>query len=163
MAHLFEMNPARGLINSGLAAVLLLAFCAGAAAKEPKAKPASLKISGYGVLGNRQLRRTLVTLEFAGNLPEFLSASFIEDAALIITSRVKRDGFLEPEVTVEMELSDGKVREFNAIDLMDNPLPRELRIRKVRFHIRKGRLYHYDELQFEGLKSITEKEARSYF
>jgi outer membrane protein insertion porin family len=62
-----------------------------------------------------------------------------------------------------MELSDGKVREFNAIDLMDNPLPRELRIRKVRFHIRKGRLYHYDELQFEGLKSITEKEARSYF
>src|SRR5689334_24263367 len=31
------------------------------------------------------------------------------------------------------------------------------------FKIEKGVLYHYEKLEFEGLESIKEKEARSYF
>jgi outer membrane protein assembly factor BamA len=50
-----------------------------------------------------------------------------------------------------------------ADELIDNPLPRELRFTKVQFKIRKGRLYHYDSLEIEGLVSLTRKQARSYF
>src|SRR6266849_4922936 len=62
-------------------------------AKSPKPKPAKLQISGYGFLGNHGLKRMLQTLELAGKKPTFFSASFVEDAALILASRVKRDGY----------------------------------------------------------------------
>ena len=42
-------------------------------------KPAKLSISGYGLLGDRQLKRTLRTLELAGKKPEFFAPAFVED------------------------------------------------------------------------------------
>src|SRR5689334_13815106 len=57
-------------------------------------KPAALRISGYGFLGNHELKRILQTLELAGKKPEFFSPSFVEDATLILASRIKRDGYL---------------------------------------------------------------------
>ena len=42
---------------------LALLCATGAAAAEPeKERPAKLRVSGYGFLGNRQLKRSLVTL-----------------------------------------------------------------------------------------------------
>src|SRR6185369_384857 len=130
-------------------------------AKQPKA--ATLQISVYGLLGNRELKRILRTLELAGTKPEFFAPSFVEDAALILSSRIKRDGFLEPEINIKVRMADGAEFEVEASDLLENPLPRSLRITKLRFEIHKGRLYYYEQIGFEGLETITEKQARSYF
>src|SRR5438045_4549882 len=77
---------------------LLISTCSGASTNEVKVKPAQLKISGFGLLGNLELKRVLRTLEFGQNKPATFGASFIEDAALILTSRVKRDGYLQPTI-----------------------------------------------------------------
>lgn len=134
------------------------------AAENPKKfKPAKLKISGYGILGNRELRRILVTLELEGKKPEFLGASFVEDAALILAARVKRDGYLEPKIQVELRTTDGKIIRADAAEFQDNPLPRPLRLTRAHFHVQKGVLYFFHSLAFEGLNVIPEKQARSYF
>lgn len=130
---------------------------------KPGVKPASLKISGYGILGDRELKRMLRTLELAGTRPEFFTAPFVEDAALILAARIKRDGFLKPAIQIELELEHGGHMRVASDELLDNPLPRPLRITAVHFRIRKGRLYHYQGLEFEGLQAITEKAARAYF
>ena len=125
--------------------------------------PAKLKISGYGLFGNRELKRILRTLELSGKKPPFLGASFVEDAALILGSRIKRDGYLKPSISIQLELEHGGHMHVAADELVDNPLPRPLRFKRVEFKIRKGKLYHYETLQFEGLFGAVSKQARSYF
>jgi outer membrane protein assembly complex protein YaeT len=132
-------------------------------AKPPKPKPATIHISGYGLLGNRELKRILRTLELAGQKPEFLSSSFIEDSALILAARVKRDGYLHPEIDILLRSSEGAQIETTARHLLDTPLPRQLRIVSAQFKIREGVLYYFKDLQFEGLQFVTPNTARSYF
>lgn len=138
-------------------------FSAAEPPKPKKPKPAVLQVSGYGLLGNRLLKRALRTVELAGAKPEFFGSTFIEDSALILTARVKRDGFLKPTITIRLKLADGAEMEVTAMDLLENPMPRHLRVVKARFHIQKGVLYYYQDLEFSGLKSVPEKQARSYF
>lgn len=170
MAHFFKVNrrlaSAEWGVRCGAALWLLLVLSlAGAtpAAPPPKPKTARLSISGYGILGNRQLKRILTTLELGGKKPEHFGSSFVEDAAMILVARIKRDGYLEPSMTIVLTLDGGERIVVRATDLVDNPLPRPLRIKRVQFRIRKGILYHFSTLQFAGLESIPEKQARSYF
>ncbi len=126
-------------------------------------KSAEVKISGYGLLGNRQLKRNLAALEPIKQRPEFLDASFVEDAALLLNARVKRDGFLQPKTSIDMKLDDGTRMKVDASELLEHPLPRPLRVTSVHFRIHKGVLYYFKDLEFSGLKTITEKQARAYF
>jgi outer membrane protein insertion porin family len=126
-------------------------------------KPAELKITGYGFLGNRELKRILKTVELGGRSPSVFGPPIVEDAALILSSRVKRDGYLMPVIDIQMELEHGGHMHIQADELLENPLPRTLRITKIHFRIRKGVLYHYRQLRFEGLETVREKQARSYF
>jgi outer membrane protein insertion porin family len=161
--------PCFGLIPLALAVLwfLLAPLAAAAESNDPatvtKPKPAELKVSGYGILGNRELRRILRTLELGGKKPDHFGAPFVEDAALILTSRVKRDGFLEPKLTIQLRLADGGELLVNAADLLENPLPRPLRITGVHFHVQKGVLYYFKSLEIDGLFSLPEKQARTYF
>jgi outer membrane protein insertion porin family len=132
-------------------------------AKSTEPKPAKLQISGYGLLGNRQLKRMLQTLELAGKKPEIFSASFVEDAALILASRVKRDGYLHPRIRIDLRLADGAQIDVDAQSLTKNPLPGSIRITAARFQIQKGVLYYFKSLEFDGLKAVARKTARSYF
>ncbi len=158
-----------GLCALLLGAVCLFAFClaprpALAAPVTPaKPKPAVLRISGYGVLGNRQLKRMLRTLDLAGQQPDFFSSSFVEDASLILASRVKRDGYLHPRMDIVLRLADGSQMVTNAQSLIENPLPRDLRIALAHFRISPGVLYYFKSLEFDGLKAVPSKTARSYF
>lgn len=127
------------------------------------AKPARIKVSGYGIIGNRELRRMLVTLELAGKKPLYLEPAFVEDAALLLSARVKRDGYLKPSLTMQLTLVGGGKMQVKAADLLENPLPRSLQIIEARFEIHKGILYYYQNLQFDGLESIPQKQARAYF
>jgi outer membrane protein assembly complex protein YaeT len=105
----------------------------------------------------------LVTLELAGKRPIYLQPSFVEDAALLLRARVKRDGYLNPFLTLRLTLAGGGQVHMRAQDLLENPLPRSLQITEARFEIHKGLLYYYETLQFEGLESLSEKQARTYF
>jgi outer membrane protein assembly factor BamA len=134
-----------------------------APAKPEKPKPAKLSIRGYGLLGNRELRRILRTVELGGKKPEFFTAEFVEDASLILASRVRRDGYLRPSISAELTLASGGKIEVQTETLLDNPLPHPLALRAVRFRIRRGTLYYFKSLQFEGLEGITERQARKYF
>jgi outer membrane protein insertion porin family len=176
MAGLFQMNPRLALNppNSSLSAWGLALFCTlvaeilvlpSSASPAPPAEPppAELKVSGYGLLGNRELKRILKTVELARQKPRLFGTAFVEDSALILSARVKRDGFLSPLIAVDMELEDGRRLSVRDTDLLENPLPRSLRIRKVHFQIQKGPLYYFQNLSFSGLETISEKEARSYF
>src|ERR1043166_5030247 len=82
MAHPLQV---RGVIGW----LALITFAAGAAdaerAKPKPPKPAILKVSGFGVLGNRELKRILRTVELSGRKPEYFDPDFIEDAALILS------------------------------------------------------------------------------
>jgi outer membrane protein insertion porin family len=145
----------------------LLVTSAPCLAAEPappaKPKPAQLKISGYGILGNRQLKRILTTLELGGKKPEFFGPDFVEDAALILESRIKQDGYLKPKLSIRLRLADGRQQQVEADQLLENPLPRPLRLTRVEFKVHKGVLYYLESLQFEGLQTLSEKQARSYF
>src|SRR5512141_1688337 len=71
----------------GLAVLLLcpeLSPGAEAAAPGKKPKPAKHSVSGYGILGNRELKRILRTIELGGKKPAQFGPSFVEDAALIL-------------------------------------------------------------------------------
>src|ERR1051325_10131597 len=152
--------------NLQFAIFLLLALPIPGSAAPPQEKPpppAYLKISGYGLLGNRQLKRMLRTLELGGKKPPFFGSDFVEDAALILSSRVKSDGYLQPIINIDLLLADGRPMKVQADDLLDHPLPHPLRITRVQFKIHKGVLYHFQGLEFRGLASITPKQARSYF
>lgn len=129
----------------------------------PKPKPAQLSITGYGFLGNRELKRILRALELSGKKPELFGPSFVEDSALILTSKIKRDGYLRPSILIRIRLSQGAQIDTDAAALLENPLPRPLPIKSVHFYIHKGLLYYFKSLVFEGLQSAPEKKARSYF
>ena len=135
-----------------------------AIAKKPKEpKPAKLKVSGYGLVGNFELKRILRTLELSGKKPPTFGAAFVEDAAIILGSRVKRDGYLKPRIVIRLELERGGHILTTDAELLESPLPDPLQVVRAEFEIQKGVLYHYKRLEFKGLKSMKDKDARSYF
>jgi outer membrane protein assembly complex protein YaeT len=136
--------------------------CSAASPKE-HVTPAKLSISGYGLLGNLRLRRGLRALQLSGEKPQYFGPAFIEDSALILTSSVKRDGYLKPSIRIRLQLKDGSRKEFAAEELLDNPLPRSLLATRAEFRIQRGRRYRYQQLEFEGLRTMTDRQARSYF
>ena len=131
--------------------------------KPRAAKHAKLQVSGHGFLRDRQLRKVLQVLLLSGKKPEFYDANFVEDAALVLVSTVRRDGYLAPSLTAQLTLEDGRQLGYTWDEEMENPLPRPLRIRKIHFKIRKGVMYHLEELKIEGLTAIPEKKARAFF
>ena len=159
----------RARLHAGclLIMVLLCFGPAGArAAKAPRAKepkPAELKVSGYGLLGDRVLKRMLLTVEAGKKRPQYFSATFVEDSALLLTARIRREGYLEPNIVIRLTLADGGSLETTAQALVRNPLPRPLLVKKAVFKIREGVLYHYQGLDFTGLETVSAKQARSFF
>lgn len=128
-------------------------------AEEPRAE---LKISGYGFLGNRRLKNALEILD-AERKRTFFNANFIEDAALILTSQLASEGFLEPDLRVDLTLPDGREVTYTAAELLNEPLTRPFRAQRVHFRIRKGVLYHFRHIEFTGLEAIREREGRAFF
>src|SRR6266700_7130830 len=78
------------------------------AAKEAVAE---LKISGLGWIGDWEMRVSLERLlgKERGALP---SANTIEDAMFLLMSAVQDDGYLKPELRVDITAEDGKHTEL---------------------------------------------------
>jgi outer membrane protein insertion porin family len=152
------------LITGWLAFGFTLRACyAAEPVKSEAPKPAKLSISGYGLFGDRELKRILKTLELSGKTPEFFDPTFVEDAALILASRIKRDGFLQPTITLRLILADGTRMQVKSEGLIESPLPRPLQIKSVSFRIHEGPLYYLKALEFDGLEAIPKKQAQAFF
>ena len=154
------------MLRCALAVFLSWGCCICAATDSPKEKtppPAKLKISGYGPVGDFRLKRTIRLLESQKQKPAFFDANFIEDSALILMSKLRDDGHLQPEIAAEITLADGQrlTRVWN--EAVEEPLPRPLRAREVHFKIKEGVLFHYKTIDFSGLDAISRRHALAYF
>ena len=132
-------------------------------AETNEAKPATLKISGYGPLGNLELKNLIRTFNEKGKRVEFYDANFIEDTVLILISRVKRDGYLEPTITSRLTLPDGQIQTNEWRDAIFEPLARPTLASRVELEIDQGVFYFFDDITFEGLEVVGEEEALAYF
>jgi outer membrane protein insertion porin family len=130
---------------------------------EPEREAAEMRVRGFGFLGNRALMRTLEIVRDATADPTYFSASQIEDGAMILIARMQQEGYLQPRVTVRLELEDGSTQTHVWDETMLTQLPRPLRATRVRYRVEQGRLYYYDAIEFEGLTVLDEDEARDYF
>ena len=57
-------------------------------------EPAQVKVSGFGLLGNREMVRLLKNFQKNRADPTVIDESFAEDAALVLLSRVTGEGFM---------------------------------------------------------------------
>src|SRR5205085_1906724 len=142
--------PQRGII------LPIALVCSGSQAAQTN--HAELKISGYGLLGDRKLKILLKNVQPEKAAPLFYDANFIEDAALLLISNLQRDGYLKPRIVAQLTLDDKKTASFEWRNRQREPLPRPLRALKLRFKIYKGVLYHYDSVEFEGLQKTRLKQ-----
>lgn len=139
---------------------LALVFSAPAAEKPTAAK---IQFSGYGILGNRLLKKLVRTVQEEDMKKELVDANFIENAALVILSRMRDDGLLQPTIVADMQLADGRRFAMRWRTTVDPPLPRPLSAHTVHFKVYEGRRFYFDELTFTGLTVLSEKQARSFF
>lgn len=143
--------------------LLIMAFLLAAASENPEPPPATLQVRGYGLFGNRELKRVLKTLELGGKLPSEFTPAFIEDAALLLASRIRRDGYLYPALQIHLQTTEDDEMTLKAEDLLESPLPRSLRFKSATFLIDEGHLFYFQDLKFEGLTVLREKDALPYF
>jgi outer membrane protein insertion porin family len=126
-------------------------------------RPAKVSVKGYGLFGNRELKSVVQLLEPTGKKPKAFEANFVEDAVLILFSRVNRDGYLHPIIKAEIQTVDGQIRTFTWTDPVGVTLPRPLGAKKVKFDIEKGVRFYYDEIRFDGVNAIPLKDAAHFF
>jgi len=128
-----------------------------------KADAPRLKVSGYGLLGGRELQKYLRMFSAETNRTKPFDANFIEDGGLLLLSRVQADGYLKPVIFLEAETLTGEIISRSWTNVVLDPLPRPLSAKKVHFSIQKGIRYFYQDLHFTGLSLVPEKKARSFF
>jgi outer membrane protein assembly complex protein YaeT len=128
-------------------------------------KPAKIRVRGYGLLGNRRLLQNLRVLRPEGGGAPYLDANTVEDAALLLLAAVREDGYLRPRVDVELLLPDGSISRLpcDADAETRFEVPPELKATEALFRVRRGVLYTFQELRFEGLSAMSETAARSFF
>src|ERR1043166_3276138 len=131
--------------------------------QKSKKDQAHVSVHGYGLFGNRELKRMLEFLQKPGERPEYLDANYIEDAILILFSKLNQDAYLAPKIRADLLLDNGEKRAFTWEHSLQEPLPRPLRIKSAEFHIDPGILFYFEQINFSGIHSYTGKEARRFF
>ncbi len=157
--------------RSLLRGILLLALTAAGllpgadsviAAKPAVAGLATLEVSGAGLLRNRELKRSLLLLLGAQRGVTF-DANAIEDAAVLLISALRSEGYQNPVVEIVATLVDGTVRQLAFDASLASWLPRPLAARAVKFKLRPGVRWHIDTVEIIGLKVLAEKTVRAFF
>lgn len=145
----------------GLAVVLTLSPLQGA--ETATNVPAKVKISGYGLLGNREMVRLLQNFQPDRRMPAVIDRAFVEDATLVLLGRARDDGFLNATLHGRFEMRDGPEQQFSWTNAMEMSLPREFAAKRAWFRLQSGARFHYASLEFDGTKAIPAREAAQYF
>lgn len=118
-------------------------------------QPARLQISGFGLLRNRALSKSLLELQPNPEAAAF-DANFIEDAFLILNNRLAEDGFLNPVIVANLTLTNERTLAVWWDGEGELEVPRDIEVETARFEVIRGVLFFYDELVFDGLSAIPE-------
>jgi outer membrane protein insertion porin family len=136
-----------------------IVFCAHAAEPDTN-KPARIKVSGFGLLGDREMVRLLRNFQAQTNV---LDRAFVEDSALVLFSRMHSLGYLDSRLEATFTRLDGRKVQMSWTNALEVELPRGFAAHEVRFRARGGVRFYYEQLDITGLKGMSEKEAESYF
>ena len=119
-----------------------------------------MRITGFGLFGNAELRNSLKLLEIEDGL---MPQQKIEDGAFLILSRLKQSGYLDAQVSARITSTLGDELHVSWSNDYEPQLDPNYQAVSVEFKIESGILYHYQDVNFSGLASLEPKEARSYF
>jgi outer membrane protein insertion porin family len=133
------------------------------AASKVEFEPARLRVSGFGLLGNWELRKIIRLAQGEDRRPEFWDANFLEDSVLILLSHMTEEGYLEPRVQAQVTLPDGSYQTFEWDKEFDTVVPRDLLARRVHFRAQRGVRFFYRQVEITGLRSIRRAPAERYF
>jgi outer membrane protein assembly factor BamA len=147
----------------GLCLSLFALAPASRAADAKTNKPARVKVSGFGFLGNREMARLLRNFQTNREQPSVIDRTFVEDAALVLLSRLNQDGYLNPTLRARFTLLNGSRQRFTWTNALEAQLPLDFAAREARFRVRRGVRFHYDSLEIVGAKAIPPRAARRYF
>src|SRR5687768_7252878 len=148
--------------------VLLCVLCASvvesySASPETNSNPARLKVRGYGFFGNRELKSLVSVLQTTAKKPEFFEANYVEDAVLVMFSRLRRDGYLVPTIRARVQFRDGSEDEFIWAEPLGEPLPRPFEAKRVEFEIEPGVLFYFEEIRFAGVEEVLPLRDAAHF
>jgi hypothetical protein len=118
--HRLQRFP--GFLLLLLTATLFLAFdpCSSAqAASSQTNKPAVVKVSGFGLFGNREMLRVLRSFQSNQRFPPALGRAFVEDAALVLLSRMNQEGYLSASLQTRFTMVDGTKQVFQWTNVLD--------------------------------------------
>jgi outer membrane protein assembly complex protein YaeT len=138
-----------------LVAVAFFAFAALTSA-------ATIKISGAGLLRDRELRRSLERLLEVEKKAAF-DANALEDAGVILGASLGEEGFQGAKIEIEATLADGTHQRFEFDPTFTKPLPRPLAVPQATFHLVPGVRAHVAEVVFEGLTAVDRNQAEAFF
>ncbi len=131
--------------------------------KKKKPKQGSLSVRGYGIIGNLELRNLVKITQSDNRFPTLFDANFVEDAALILLSRLTEDGYLNASLSCTTSLQETNKTTLEWTRRQVAQVPRDFSADTIRFRITKGVLFYFEEIHFDGLTALTEKEAISSF
>ncbi len=123
---------------------------------------AELHVRGLSWFANRKAEQQLKLL-LGEQHGATLNAGALEDAALVLISALNNEGYLEPGLTVEVTLPDGRVAAYPLDARLDHPLPRPLEVTTATLRLERGRRFTLRDVTFSGLLALPEKDARAFF
>ncbi len=147
----------------GLVLLLLLGTGLPAWGEADKTNRAKIKISGFGFLGNLELKKQLRLMQKDRKPPVLYRASQIEDAVLILLSKLKGEGYLAPTIAAELTLTNDLVQSYSWTKDFDTFLPPELLAKKVVLRAHHGVRYYYEQLDINGLHALPVSAAKEFF
>jgi outer membrane protein assembly factor BamA len=127
------------------------------------ASGAELKLEGFGLLRNFELRGALMLLLDDGTKRTYFNASFIEDAALVLNSELVEEGYFAAEVEAVWRDPEGEERRARLDAQLTQTLPRDARATELRLIARPGVRATVQRVRITGLEAIAPKEARRFF
>ncbi|NBD38679.1 MAG: BamA/TamA family outer membrane protein [Verrucomicrobia bacterium] len=146
--------------KTGLLLLLVLLLIGG----RETARADAVKVKGLGLWRNLEMDRRLEFLQGDGReLPREPDSATIEDGAFLLLQLLRREGYREPEVTVELDLPEGPGREYTFAWPFQPKLPVGLRPVEVVYRCDPGILEVYGEVRFSGLDHLEEETALSFF
>jgi outer membrane protein insertion porin family len=125
-------------------------------------KPAKVSVSGLGWLRDHELRVSLDRLLGAERGP-LINANGIDDAAFLLISALHSEGYLKPEMSVEVEQPDGKKMRLAYDSTLTTVLPRTLEGKAVEFQVHPGVWYHLTDIRLTGLNAVGLSDGQRYF
>jgi outer membrane protein assembly complex protein YaeT len=80
-----------------------------------------------------------------------------------LISSVNDEGYLDPVLTVNVTLADGRTEHYPLDAKLEQSLPRPIAATAATLSLERGRRFSLQEVTFTGVMAVTEKEARAFF